>query len=129
MTILEEIEKYNNYNTKYLECIIDFTNSFNLENKINNFLYIICTNIRSVKANFDQLILLLENDRLLKKIDNLILTETWHNMADCVYTYTISGYNTYFSTVKRNQNDGLIIFVNENLTIDLYEYGFEKVIF
>lgn len=45
-------------------------------------------------------------------------------MADCVYI--ISGYKTYFSTVKRNQNDGLIIFVNEALTIYLYEYGFEE---
>lgn len=26
-----------------------------------------CTNIRSVKANFDELILLLENDLMLKK--------------------------------------------------------------
>lgn len=84
-----------------------------------------CTNIRSIKANFDELILLFENDLLLKKIDILILTETWHdNMTNCVYS--IPGYNTYFSTVKRNENDGLFFFVNENLTIDLFEYGFEE---
>lgn len=45
-------------------------------------------------------------------------------MEDCVYS--ISGYNTYFSSVKRNQNDGLTLFVKQNLRIDLYEYGFEE---
>lgn len=63
---------------------------------------------------------------LKKKIDILILTETWHIMEDCVYSYSISGYNTYFSKVKRNQNDGIFIFVNDSLTIDLYEFGFEE---
>lgn len=67
MTILEDIIKYNNYNTKYFECITEFTNNFNLDNKRNNFLYIMCTNIRSIKANFDELILLFENELLLKK--------------------------------------------------------------
>lgn len=33
MTILEEIEKYNNYSTIYLEFVTEFINIFNLENK------------------------------------------------------------------------------------------------
>jgi len=83
-----------------------------------------CANIRSVRANFDDLVLLLENDSQYKRVDIIILTETWHNVEDCVYS--ISGYNTYFSSVKRNQNDGLTLFVKQNLRINLYEYGFEE---
>lgn len=40
--------------------------------------------------------------------------------------YSISGYNNYFSPVKRNQNDGLILCVKTNLSFDLYDYDFEE---
>lgn len=35
MNILEVIDEYNNLNTKYLEYITDFINSFNLDNGKN----------------------------------------------------------------------------------------------
>lgn len=57
-----------------------------------------CTNIRSVNANFDELLLFLENGINYKKIDIFILTETWHHVENCLYS--ISGYNTYFSNTK-----------------------------
>ncbi|XP_022163951.1 uncharacterized protein LOC111029296 [Myzus persicae] len=80
-----------------------------------------CTNIRSVNANFDELLLYLENDINYKKIDILILTETWHSVENCVFT--IPGYNTYYSSTKRNQNDGVIVFVKCDLPVILYEFG------
>lgn len=121
MDILQIINKFNNYNIKCFDSITDFVNSFCLDNNNNSFLNVMCTNNRSYKANVDLLHLLLENDPHYKKIDILIPTETWHYVADCVYS--ISGYDRYLSLIKRNQNDSLIIFVKQGLTIDLYEYG------
>lgn len=56
MYTLEVIEKYNNYSTKYLEYTTDFLNIFYLDNKKNYFLYTMY-NIRSDRANFDELVL------------------------------------------------------------------------
>jgi len=123
--ILDVVEKYNNYeyNTKYFESLTDILNNFNLNTNINaDFFNVMCTNVRSVNANFDELLLYLENDISYKKIDILILTKTWHNVQDC--EYTIPDYNTYFSTTKRNQNDGVIIFVKCSLSVNLVEFGY-----
>jgi len=81
--ILDVIEKYNNYNTKYFESLTDTLNNFNLNTNINSaaFFNALCTNIRSVNANFDELLLYLENYINYKKIGILILTETWHNVV------------------------------------------------
>lgn len=119
------IEKFDIYYTKYYESISEFVDSINhtIENSFN--LNIMCTNIRSLNANFEDLILFLENDIHYKKIDILILTETWHNTVDI--SYNITGYNTYYSLIKRNQNDGIVIFIKKNfLIVDLYEYDFEE---
>jgi len=67
--ILDVIEKYNNYNTKYFESLTDIINNFNLNTNINAaFFNVMCTNIRGVNANFDKLLLYLENDINYKKI-------------------------------------------------------------
>lgn len=114
MDIQNLINKYDDYNTKYFESITDFVNSLCLHKINDSFLNVMCTNVRSVKANFDELVLLLENDPHYKKIDILILTETQHNVADC--GYSITGYDRHMSLIKRNQNDGLIIFVKQGLS-------------
>jgi len=69
-------------------------NNFNLNNNETTFF-----NIRSVNANFDELLLYLENYINYKKIDIVILTETCHSVENCVLT--IPGYNTYNSSTKR----------------------------
>lgn len=120
-----KIDKYNNCKTNYYEFIIEFLNNFNLnENSSATTLNVMCTNIRNVNASFDECILLLENDINYNKIGIYILTETWNNIGDC--EYSISGYNTYFSSKKRNQNDRIIIFVKKYLRGSLHKYGFDK---
>lgn len=79
-----------------------------------------CFSIRSAKKNFYELTLFLENDKNRNKIDVIVLTETWHDPCNC--TFVIDGYNLYFSTIKRNQNDGIIVFVKQNLHVDFFEY-------
>jgi len=45
------------------------------------------------------------------KIDVIVLTETWHDSSKCVYV--IDGYNLYYSTIKRTQNYGILVFVKK----------------
>lgn len=109
------IEKYDNYDTKYYESISEFVNNLNLLSNFSKHLNVMCTNIGNQNANFDELILFLENDTHSKNIDILILTKSWHINADNFGSLT--GCNTYSSTIKRNQNDGVIIFVKSSLTV------------
>lgn len=111
---------YLNYRTNYYE---SFNEYVCLNNNVNsNYLNIICCNIRSVNANFDELLLLLENDMNFKDIDVIILTETWHNVLSC--NYVLDGYSLFFSSIKRNQNDGVMVFVKHYLNVEFVEYNF-----
>lgn len=64
----------------YLYHKTNYYESFNeyvcLNNINKNYLNIICCNIRSVNAHFDELLLILGNDKNFKDIDVIILTET-----------------------------------------------------
>jgi len=110
----------NKYRTNYFESFSEY-NSY-LNNKGESLLNIICLNIRSVNAHFDELLLFLENDINNKKIDVIVLTEMWHDSLFC--HYIIPGYSILFSSTKRNQNDGIIIFVKNHLNADFYDYDF-----
>jgi exonuclease III len=80
-----------------------------IENNVcNNYLNIICCNIRSVNTHFDELLFFLENDTKYRDIDIIVLTETSHNVQSCNYVF--DGYSLYFSSIKRNQNDGVMVF-------------------
>lgn len=57
MNICNIINKYDDYNTKYFVSITYFVNSLCLHKINDSFLNVMCTNIRSVKANFDELVL------------------------------------------------------------------------
>lgn len=108
------------YRTNYFESFTDYDTCLNDKN--GNYLNILCFNIRSINAHFDDLILFLENDKKSKKIDILVLTETWHNTVSC--QYKIAGYNLFFSSTKRNQNDGVIVFIKNHLNVDFYDFNF-----
>jgi len=76
-----------------------------------------------VNSNLDELTLFLENDPNSVKIDVIILIETWHNTLD-QNVFTIEGYKLFLSTIKRNQNDGIFVFVRSNYSVDFFEYDF-----
>jgi len=107
------MSKYNNfienykYRTNYFESFSEYINCSIVKSEF--VLNIICFNIRSINAHFDELLLFLENYLNCKNIDILILTETWHDPFSC--HYDLPGYKFLFSGKKRNQNDGIIIFV------------------
>lgn len=76
-----------------------------------------------MSSNFDELTLFLENDLNYDKIDVILLTETWHNPLN-QNVFDIEGYKLFFSTIKRNQNDGIFVFVRNNYGVDFFEYDF-----
>jgi len=94
----------------------------------NNYVNILCCNIRSVNSNFDELILFLENEIDSKKLDIIVLTETWHE-ASIHCNYNINGYNLFYSSINRNQSDGIFIFVKDILNVEFYEYDFVETNF
>jgi hypothetical protein len=68
------ISGYPSYKTNYFNSFSEF---FNMKNNLNNnYVNILCCNIRSVNSNFDKLILFLENEIDSKKLDIIVLTET-----------------------------------------------------
>lgn len=55
-----QIRRYLNYKNNYFKSFSEFFNINNDSNK--SYINILCCNIRSIYANFDELILFLEND-------------------------------------------------------------------
>lgn len=114
------INGYLSYITNYYESFTEFLVVNNILNNQSDYVNTLCFNIRSAKKNFNELALFLEIDKNRNKIDVIVLTETWHDPCNC--KYVIDGYNLYFSMIKRNQNDGIIVFVKQNLNVDFFEY-------
>lgn len=51
------------------------------------------------------------------------LTETWYDSSiHCIYY--INGYKLFFSFIKRNQNDGIFVFIKHTFNVEIYEYEF-----
>lgn len=109
---------FSNYTTNYFRSFSDFIYSHKIIN--GSFLNILCCNIRSVNSNLDELLLFLENDKKNMLLDIIILTETWHDVNCC--NISICDYNTYFTKIKRNQNDGIIVLYKKNLCIHFFEF-------
>lgn len=70
------------------------SNVFSFQDKViidqfNSDLVIINQNIRSLKSNFDEFVLLLEN--MNRKLDVIILTEIWIDDSE-VSQYSVSNY-------------------------------------
>lgn len=71
------INGYLSYKTNYFDSFSEF---IDVNNCINNkYLNIICCNIRSVNANFNELVLFLESEQNINKIYVIVLTVTWHD--------------------------------------------------
>lgn len=78
-----------------------------------NLLKIFQMNIRSIKKNFDNFLVLVESLHL--DIDIFILTETRN--IDNLNLFNIHGYTTFYSEGKFNQNDGVVVFARHNLNV------------
>lgn len=98
-------DRFLDYKTNYFLSIPEFRNKYEIINE--KFFNIFHCNIRSIKNHFDELLLFLQNDVNNKILDIIVLSETWHDVNYC--NFSIPGYVLYFSKIKRNQNDGVMI--------------------
>lgn len=68
-------------------------------------------NIRSIRKNGDEFFLMLE--QTTEKFDILVLTETF--TVDDLYMFRKPGYNLAYSNGGINKNDGVIVYINDEL--------------
>ena len=78
----------------------------------NNIFNLVHLNIRSVKKNFDNLILLLDNFNLDFN-DIIVLSESFQICSN--ENFNIKGYETFYNDAKYNKNDGVIVLVKPEL--------------
>lgn len=70
------------------------------------------TNIRSFNKNFDELIIYL--NFFINKLDVIVLTECW--LAEGGVGTGLEGFDLFQTDTHRNQNDGVIVYVNKLLS-------------
>ena len=77
------------------------------------FMQIFSINIRSINANFDNLLEYLRTFEIEPSV--IVLTETWHN--DSTEFHGIEGYQGFFETNKLNKASGVAIFVRNSVVV------------
>lgn len=75
---------------------------------------ILHNNIRSIDKNFNELNIVLSQFRF--EVDCLVLSETF-NIND-TSLYNIEGYNLGYNEGIINQNDGVVLFIKDNIQYD-----------
>lgn len=74
-------------------------------------------NIRSIKANFDQLICYLE--QIINRPKIIVLSEIWYDQhCDYETAFAIPGYNLHVSTTTLNRACGVAVYVEKTISID-----------
>jgi hypothetical protein len=83
----------------------------------NLSLKLITQNIRSINCNIDKFEVLLS--RIDINFDLYILTETWNSV--CLNIPNLPYYDKHLTTINRNQNDGLVIYVRNGISCTVEE--------
>lgn len=83
------------------------------ENKVLNIFHL---NIRSVKKNFDELLVLLQSYKLTY-CDVIILSECFQITS--LEHFNIPGYLTYYNNADYNKNDGVLIFIKSYINANI----------
>ena len=102
-------ETYNNLLQQ--EQIYKDLDTFNKERNSNDDL-ILHLNIRSLNANFEKLLILIKS--IKKKPFVIVCTEVWK--LDYHKYYNIKDYKMYYNFGAINKNDGVVIYIKENIT-------------
>uniref|UniRef100_A0A146LRR3 Putative RNA-directed DNA polymerase from transposon BS n=1 Tax=Lygus hesperus TaxID=30085 RepID=A0A146LRR3_LYGHE len=93
-------------------------------NALNNFsasnFSVMTINIRSIQANWDELVCYL--DQMTDKPKVIVLTEIWYS-PHCNYAtaYRLPAYNLCVSTTTINKACGVIVYTAKDINIDLQE--------
>lgn len=91
------------------------------------FLSVFCCNIRSINEHFDEFVLFLNSDKFNCNLYIIVLTENWHKVEYC--NFGIPGHRLFFSNVKKNQNNGIIVFVRSHLFVEYIKYKIQWQLF
>lgn len=86
MDRISKINTFFEYNTNYFESFLEFTNKYKIVQE--RFLNILSCNIRSINANVDELLLILESEKNIFKPNIIVLTETWQDINSCNFFFT-----------------------------------------
>lgn len=94
-------------------CADNLANIFNATNTNLNIMHV---NIRSVRKNFDELLVFLDVFKL-NNCDIIILSECWQILS--TNQFNIKGYTTYYNKGDYNQNDGVMVFTKSEINADI----------
>lgn len=87
---------------------------------------IVHLNIRSLKKNFNELLIFLETLSDVG-VDILILSETW-NIEDLTI-YNIEGYQIFYNDSKLNKNDGMVMYVANKIVTKFSNLKYQNFTF
>ena len=92
----------------------NFQNSIQLNSYLQNNTndYILLTNIRSLSANLNKLIVFIDNLKVKPSI--IVCTETWN--IEYINIFNIKDYKIYYNNSKINRSDGVVIYIRENIS-------------
>lgn len=107
--ILQELDILDNADQQSTDCHY-VSQKINIDSKLLNIIHF---NIRSLKKNFDQLLVFLQTYDLLS-CDIIVLSETWQLVSN---DFNIDGYKMYYNEGDCNQNDGVVVYINSKLNI------------
>lgn len=80
-----------------------------------HFFNIFHLNIRSIRKNFDELLLYIETIQQTN-IDIIILSETW--MIDDISNFNIPNFDIIYNDSAYNQNDGTIVYIKNQINFN-----------
>lgn len=119
-----ELNNFNNNIAEDIKTCKELINSFSTYT--NDKFNLLHSNIRSINKNFEELEIYLKCFDSI--FDVIILSETWN--VQNTDQFNLQGYKIYYNESTINQNDGVIIYVKENIkhTISIKKYDDFKFI-
>lgn len=98
-------------------CVYEEADDFNFFQdhnvNVNDSITILSLNIRSFNKHVDELMIVLGSYN--HSFDIIVLTETWLDESSA--NVSMDGYDVIVNKVSKNQNDGVIVFVNKCLAV------------
>nr|CAH7755892.1 unnamed protein product [Callosobruchus chinensis] len=113
----EILENYNNIVTAECENLFDI-NKILLTNENAQNMTILHYNIRSLRANFDELCINVNKFNERRNIVAIILSETWY--IDDISYFNIDGFTVYYNGASFNKCDGVVSMLECNIELDKY---------
>lgn len=98
----------------------EILSQIDVKNKVLNILHL---NIRSVKKNFDHLLLLIQRFKL-SFCDLIILSECFQLIS--IDQFNIPGYTTFYNNGNYNKNDGVLILINSSIIVEMSHIKLSK---